>query len=141
MSFSGLFFFFCCCVVVRFVVRELCRSGCKQNLENFYLAPHPPPPELTHSIFFIVRPVRATPNHKMEAASSVQQKDNMTDRTPRRLCVSHSSSMGPISARGDRSFQVRFGSLFGTNTKLLREVIKPISTPNDYVNTVFEMRY
>ena len=135
MSFSGLFVV----VVVRFVVRDLCRSGCRQILENFYLVPKTP--EFTHSILFIGRPVRATPNHKMEADSSVQQKDNMTETTPRRLCVSHSSSMGPISASGDRSFQVRFGSRFGTNTKLLREVIKPISTPNDYVNTVFEMRY
>ena len=135
MCFSDLFLV----VVVRFVVRDLCRSGCRQNLENFYLAPKTP--EFTHSILFIGRPVRATPNHKMEAASSVQQKDNMTDRTPGRLYVCHSSSMGPISARGDRSFQVRFGSLFGTNTKLLREVIKPISTPNDYVNTVFESRH
>ena len=54
---------------------------------------------------FIGRPVRATPNHKMEAASSVQQKDKMADGTPswefrrRRLCVSHSLSMGPISAK------------------------------------------
>ena len=36
MSFSGLFIVV---VVVRFVVRDLCRSGCRQNLENFYLAP------------------------------------------------------------------------------------------------------
>ena len=48
---------------------------------------------------FIGRPVRATPNHKMEAASPVQQKDKMADGTPRRLCVSHSLSMGPISAK------------------------------------------
>ena len=40
----------------------------------------------------------AKPNNKMEAASSVQKKDKMADRTPRRLCVSHSSSMGPIFA-------------------------------------------
>ena len=139
MSFSGLFIVV---VVVRFVVRDLCRSGCRQNLENFYLAPPPPSPlPSPNSFFFIGRPVRATPNHKMEAASSVQQKDNITDRTPRRLCVSHSSSMGPISTRGDRSFRVRFGSRFGTNTKLLHELMKPISTPNDFVNTVFEMRY
>ena len=46
MSFSGLFIVV---VVVRFVVRDLCRSGCRQNLENFYLAPHPPLPEF---IFF-----------------------------------------------------------------------------------------
>jgi len=30
----------------------------------------------------------------------------------------------------------RFGSRFGTNTKLLLGVIGPISTPNDYLNTV-----
>ena len=31
----------------------------------------------------------------------------------------------------------RFGSQFGTNTKLLLVVIGPISMPNDYLNTVF----
>ena len=50
------------------------------------------------TFIIIGRPVRATPNHKMEAASSVQQKDKMADGTPRRLCLSHSSTMGPISA-------------------------------------------
>ena len=37
-------------------------------------------------------PEMAKPNYKMETASSVQKKDKMADRTPRRLCVSHSSS-------------------------------------------------
>ena len=37
-------------------------------------------------------PVMAKPNYKMETASSVQKKDKIVDRTPRRLCVSHSSS-------------------------------------------------
>ena len=32
----------------------------------------------------------------------------------------------------------RFGTRFETNTKLLRGVIRPISTPNDYLNTVFD---
>ena len=31
----------------------------------------------------------------------------------------------------------RFGSGFGSNTKVLHEVIDPISVPNDYVNTVW----
>ena len=31
-----------------------------------------------------------------------------------------------------------FGSWFGTNTKLLHGVMGPISTPNDYLNTVFD---
>ena len=32
----------------------------------------------------------------------------------------------------------RFGTRFGKNTKLLRGVIRPISTRNDYLNTVFD---
>ena len=34
-------------------------------------------------------PERATPNRKMEASVSVQQRDKMADGPPRRLCVSH----------------------------------------------------
>ena len=73
MSFSGLFFV----VVVRFVVRDLCRSGCRQNLNNFYLAPKTP--KFTHSILFIGRPVRATPNHNMKASSSVHAAKRQYD--------------------------------------------------------------
>ena len=32
----------------------------------------------------------------------------------------------------------RFGSGFGSSTKLLHEVINPISVPNGYLNTVFD---
>ena len=32
----------------------------------------------------------------------------------------------------------RFGTRFGTNTKLSHGVIRPISTPNDYLNKVFD---
>ena len=35
--------------------------------------------------------MRGMPNRKMEAALSVQLKDKMVDRTPRRLCMSHSN--------------------------------------------------
>ena len=73
----------------------------------------------------------------MEAASSEQKKDKMADRTPRRLCAFHSPSMGPISAESGRvilgHMANRFGIRFGKNTKLLRGVIKPIFTPNDYL--------
>ena len=93
----------------------------------------------------IGRPVMAKPNYKMETASSVQKKDKTADRTPRRLCVSHSSSIGPSFAGRGRVISGhlanRFGSRFGTDTKLFPGVIKPISTPNDYLNTVFESRY
>ena len=93
---------------------------------------------------FIGRRVRATPNHRMEAASSVQQKDKMADRTTRRLCVSF--SMAPRSAERGRVISGHLantiGSRLGTNSKLLHGVnIKPISTPNDYLNTVFESRH
>ena len=112
----GFFFF------VRFVVRDFCWSGCRHNF--FFI--------------FLERPVRATPNHKMEANSSVHQKDKTADGTPRRLCVSHSFSMGPISAERGRVISGHLAKWFGTNTKLLREVIKPISTPNNYLNTAFK---
>ena len=46
--------------------------------------------QTTQSII-IGLPMRAMPNRKMEAALSVQQKDKMVDRTPRRLCMSHSN--------------------------------------------------
>ena len=45
-----------------------------------------------HKHFF--QPVRATPNQKMEAASSVQQKDKMAGGTPRKLRMSHSVGNG-----------------------------------------------
>ena len=53
-----------------------------------------------------------------------------------------SSSVGPIfGGRGQvisGHLANRFGSPFGKNTKLLRGVIGSISTPNDYLNTVFD---
>ena len=64
----------------------------------------------------------------------------MADRTPHRLCVSHSPWTGPIFAgRGwviSGRLARRFGSRYGTNAKSLRGVIGPISTPNDYLTTV-----
>ena len=49
--------------------------------------------------------------------------------------------MGPILRGVDGSFQVVWptylGSGFGTNAKLLRGVIGPISSPNDERNTAF----
>ena len=52
------------------------------------------------------------------------------------------TSMGPISAGRGRVISGRlanrFGSQFGTNTKLLPGVIGPISAPSDYLSTVFD---
>ena len=50
--------------------------------------------------------------------------------------------MGPIFVRRGRVISGlladRFGSWFGMNTKLLHGVMGPISTPNGYLNTVFD---
>ena len=57
----------------------------------------------------------AKPNYKMETASSVQKKlDKTADRTPRRLCVSHSSSMGPIFAGTGRVISGHLANRFGS---------------------------
>lgn len=66
----------------------------------------------------------------------------MTDRNPRRLCMSHSSFSGAdfVGRRQVISGHPanRFGSGCGSNTKLLHEVIDPISVLNDYLNIVFD---
>ena len=74
---------------------------------------------------------------------SMSKKDKMAGGSPRRFCVSHSPFKGAdycgeklgrgrvISGR----LANRFGSRFGTNTKLLRGVIGPISSPSDYLDT------
>ena len=66
----------------------------------------------------------------------------MAGGSPRRLCVSFVCPMEPIFAGRGRvisgllaartDLEVRFG----TNTKSLRGVIGPISTPIDYLKTV-----
>ena len=60
---------------------------------------------------------------------SMSKKDKMADGSPRRFCVSHS----PFKVSG--RLANRFGSRFGRNTKLLRGVIGPISSPSDYLDT------
>ena len=73
---------------------------------------------------------------------SVLKKDKMADRTTWRLCMSHLLSVGPIFVGRGRVISGclanRFGSRFGTNTKLFCRVIGPISMPNDYLSTVIE---
>ena len=56
----------------------------------------------------------AKPSYKMEAASSVQKKDKMADRAPTRLCVSHSSSMGPIFVERGRVISGHLANRFGS---------------------------
>ena len=73
---------------------------------------------------------------------SLFKNDKMADGSPWRRCVSHSHFNGPISAGRGRVISGRlankFGSRFGTNTKLLPGVIGPISAPSDYLSTVFD---
>ena len=82
-------------------------------------------------------PVRAMPNQ--EANSFYVKRDKMVDGTPRRLCMSHSPFNGAnFCGEVIPSHLVnRFGSWFGTNNKLSRGVIGPISTTNDYLNTAY----
>ena len=81
------------------------------------------------------------PNKKMEATLTLQQKEKMVDGTPRRLCISYSSFIGSnFCSKGTGHFRLsgeQIWKLIWTNTKLLQGVIDPISTPNDYLNTVF----
>ena len=73
---------------------------------------------------------------------SIPKKDKMLDGAPRRLCKYHPSLNGADFCGGGWVISGLlvdgFGSWFGTNTKLLHGVMGPISTPNDYLNTVFD---
>ena len=72
---------------------------------------------------------------------SMSKKYKMADVTPRRFCVCHFFFNRTDLWREGRVISCclanRFGSPFGTNTKLLRGVIGSTFTPNDYLNTVF----
>ena len=75
----------------------------------------------------------------MEATSSVQQNDKMADGTPRRLCVSHFPFNGAdFCGEGTGHFRSSGKTIWESNSKLLRRVIGPMSTPNDYLNTEFD---
>ena len=62
----------------------------------------------------------------------------MADGSPRRRCGSHSPCNGGDCCGEGTGHAGRLANRFGTNTKLLRGVIGPIATPNDYLNTVFD---
>ena len=68
-------------------------------------------------LIIIGLPVRATPSRKMGATSSVQQNAKIADGTPRRLCVSHSPSMGPIFAGRGLVISGRLAKRFGSRTQ------------------------
>ena len=78
----------------------------------------------------------------MEWAFSRRKKTKWWTAQPEGLACPTPPSIGPIFAERGRVISGRlvnrFGSRFGTNTELLRGVVHPISTPNDYRNTVFD---
>ena len=78
----------------------------------------------------------------MEWAFSRRNKTKWWTAQPEGLACPTPPSIGPIFAERGRVISGRlvnrFGSRFGTNTELLRGVVHPISTPNDYRNTVFD---
>ena len=70
---------------------------------------------------------------------SMSKKDRMADRTPRKFCVSHSpftgtnfygEGMGHFRSSGQQTWK-----WIWNDTKLLRGVAGPISTPKGYLNT------
>ena len=73
---------------------------------------------------------------------SKNKKNKKADGSPRRRYVSHSLfNRADFCGEGtgiSGRLTNRFGSRFGTSTKLFRGVIGPISTPNDYLNAVFD---
>ena len=91
--------------------------------------------------FIIGLPV--APNYGLGFLSRKKTKQNKkADGSPRRRYVSHSLfNRADFCGEGtgiSGGLTNRFGSRFGTNTKLFRGVIGPISTPNDYLNAVFD---
>ena len=77
----------------------------------------------------------------MEWAFSVEKRHNGTRLTQKTLRVPLPLQWGQFLRGGEVSLgrlANRFGSRFGTYTKLLGGVIGPISAPNDYQNTVFD---
>ena len=69
------------------------------------------------------------------------KKNKKADRSPRGRYVSHfyrADFFGEGTGISGRCLTNRFGSRFGTSTKLFRGVIGPISTPNDSLNAVFD---
>ena len=71
----------------------------------------------------------------------MSKKDRMADRTPRRFCVFHSpftgtnfygEGMGHFRSSGQQTWK-----WIWNDTKLLRGVAGPISTPKGYLNTEF----
>ena len=72
---------------------------------------------------------------------TMSKKDKMVDRPPRGFCVSHSpfyeANFCAERTSHFRSSSEQFRRRFKTETKLLRAVIGPISTPHDYQNSVF----
>ena len=66
----------------------------------------------------------------------------MADGSPRRLCVLLQPQWGRYLREGDRSFQVVWQTEMEVElkrtTKKLLGVIAPISTPNDYLDTVVD---
>ena len=73
---------------------------------------------------------------------SKNKRNKKADGSPRRCYVSHSLfNRADFCGEGtgiSGCLTNRFGSRFGTSTKLFRGVIGPISTPNDSLNAVFD---
>ena len=67
----------------------------------------------------------------------MSKKDKMTDGTPRRDLPPTGPSFAGRGRVISGGLANQPGRRFGANTKLVRGVIGPISTSNDYLNTIF----
>ena len=81
------------------------------------------------------------PNYGLAFLRQKKRTNKKADGSPRRRYVSHSLfNRADFCGEGtgiSGRLTNRFGSRFGTSTKLFRGVIGPISTPSDYLNAVF----
>ena len=94
--------------------------------DDFFLSIIPLPLHIKeHNFLIIGLPVAP----KLWNGLFPSKKDKMVDAQPEGIACSTRVISGRLAKR--------FGSRFGTNTELLRRVIRPISTPNDRRNTVF----
>ena len=91
-------------------------------------------------------PVRATPNQEMSwVYMYVKKKDKMVDGAPRRLCMSHPHlNVADFWGEGTGHFRSsgrEIWRLVWMSTNSLHGVIGPISMPNDYINTAFNVAH
>ena len=96
-----------------------------------------------YHLYYLAAPKGNVQSRNEKQILSMSKKTKWRTDLPEGFACPINPSKGPIIARRGRVISGRLAnrsgrSRFGTNTKLLCGVIGPISTPNDYLNTVFD---